>query len=123
MGNLIVNCRTPLRHGSNHINMGTVKLTGLIAIMALTLPALPAEPLPEKFAKRDRNKDGKLSREEVPASFSRFKFVQADRNKDGFLDAKELEQVAKKPTPSREHILEYHSATTRNSNDEPPGVQ
>ena len=64
--------------------------------MVLTLPALPAGALPEKFAKRDRNEDGKLSREEVPASFSRFKFAQADRNKDGFLDAKELERVAGK---------------------------
>ena len=52
--------------------------------------------MPAKFAKRDRNKDGKLSREEVPASFAKFKFAQADRNKDGLLDAMELERVAKK---------------------------
>ena len=73
-----------------------MKLTGLTLFLALTLLNLSAEPLPAKFAKRDRNKDGKLSREEVPASFAKFKFAQADRNKDGFLDAMELERVAKK---------------------------
>ena len=73
-----------------------MKLTGLTLFLALTPLSLSAEPLPAKFAKRDRNKDGKLSREEVPASFAKFKFAQADRNKDGFLDAMELERVAKK---------------------------
>ena len=71
-------------------------MTGLTLFLALTLLNLSAEPLPAKFAKRDRNKDGKLSREEVPASFAKFKFAQADRNKDGLLDAMELERVAKK---------------------------
>ena len=76
--------------------MSLVKLSGLSLFAALVSPALSAESLPEKFAKRDRNKDGKLSRDEVPASFAKFKFAQADRNKDGFLDAKELERVAQK---------------------------
>jgi len=76
--------------------MSPVKLTGFTLFLTLTIPSLTAEPLPPKFAKRDRNKDGKLSREEVPTSFAKFKFAQADRNKDGFLDAMELERVAKK---------------------------
>ena len=76
--------------------MSLVKLSGLSLFAALVYPALSAESLPEKFAKRDRNKDGKLSRDEVPASFAKFKFAQADRNNDGFLDAKELERVAQK---------------------------
>ena len=76
--------------------MTPVKFIGLTILLALTLPALSADSLPSKFAKRDRNKDGKLSLKEVPASFAKFKFAQADRNKDGFLDAMELERVAKK---------------------------
>ena len=79
-----------------------MKLTGLTILLALSFPTLSAEPLPTKFAKRDRNKDGKLSREEVPESFAKFKFAQADRNKDGFLDSTELERVAKKLTPKGE---------------------
>ncbi len=62
----------------------------------MCLAPLNADSLPEKFARRDLNKDNQLSREEVPESFSRFKFTQADRNKDGLLDAGELEQVARK---------------------------
>ena len=73
-----------------------MKLTGLTLFLTLTFSALSVEPLPAKFSKRDRNNDGKLSREEVPASFTKFKFAQADRNNDGFLDAMELERVAKK---------------------------
>jgi len=83
-------------HGLIHINMNPVKLLSPITLLALTLPALSADTLPAKFAKRDRNKDGKLSREEVPASFAKFKFAQADRNKDGFLDKAEIERVAQK---------------------------
>ena len=79
-----------------HTNMNPVKLFSPITLLALTLPALSTDSLPEKFAKRDRNKDGKLSREEVPASFAKFKFTQADRNKDGFLDKTEIERVAQK---------------------------
>ncbi len=71
--------------------------TAIITVaLAMAFSPISADSLPEKFARRDRNKDKKLSREEVPESFSRFKFAQADRNKDGFLDATELEQVAKK---------------------------
>jgi len=82
--------------GLIYINMSAVKLIGLTILLTLTLPALSADSLPAKFAKRDRNKDGKLSREEVPASFAKFKFAQADRNKDGFLDKTEIERVAQK---------------------------
>jgi len=73
-----------------------MKLIALTILLALSLPALSADSLPAKFAKRDRNKDGKLSRKEVPASFAKFKFTQADRNKDGFLDKTEIERVAQK---------------------------
>ncbi|HBU59915.1 MAG TPA: hypothetical protein DEB48_08760, partial [Verrucomicrobiales bacterium] len=86
--------------------MGAVKWIARTILLALPLSALSADSLPAKFAKRDRNKDGKLSREEVPASFAKFKFAQADRNKDGFLDHSEIERVAQKlsakenPNPS-----------------------
>ena len=86
--------------------MGAVKWIARTILLALPLSALSADSLPAKFAKRDRNKDGKLSREEVPASFAKFKFAQADRNKDGFLDHSEIGRVAQKlsakenPNPS-----------------------
>jgi Ca2+-binding EF-hand superfamily protein len=38
----------------------------------------------------DRNKDGKISRNEVPQQMSRF-FDMADKNKDGFLDQTEMQ--------------------------------
>jgi len=82
--------------GLIYISIRAMKLIGLTILLALPLSALSADSLPAKFAKRDRNKDGKLSREEVPASFAKFKFAQADRNKDGFLDKTEIERVAQK---------------------------
>ena len=79
-----------------YINISAVKWIALTILLTLTTPALSVDSLQAKFAKRDRNKDGKLSREEVSLSFAKFKFTQDDRNKDGFLNQSEIERVAQK---------------------------
>ena len=93
MANLFV--QPPIiNRGLIYISMSAVKCVALTILLALFIPALLADSLPEKFAKGDHNKDGKLSREEVSLSFAKFKFTQVDRNKDGFLDQSENKRAA-----------------------------
>ena len=52
----------------------------------------PAERTAHILSEFDANKDGKLSRDEVPDGL-RARFAEADKNGDGFLDANELQQM------------------------------
>ena len=90
-------------HGLIYINMSAVKWIALTILLTLNTPALSIDSLQAKFAKRDRNKDGKLLREEVSSSFAKFKFTQANRNKNGFLDQSEIERVARKLSAKANH--------------------
>ena len=54
----------------------------------------PAQ-LVERMMQMDANKDGKISKDEMPAQQVERMFDRADTNKDGFLDKAELEAFAK----------------------------
>jgi hypothetical protein len=47
------------------------------------------------MAELDKDKDGKISRDEAPEQMKAF-FDQMDGNKDGFVDAKEMAEIRKK---------------------------
>lgn len=52
----------------------------------------PQERVDHVFSEFDTNKDGKLSREEMPDGM-RARFADADKNGDGYLDSNELLQM------------------------------
>lgn len=49
----------------------------------------------QMLERMDANKDGKLSKDEVPPQLAERMFERADTNKDGFLDKAELDAMAK----------------------------
>jgi EF hand len=51
-----------------------------------------AEAMIERMMQHDKNKDGKLSKDELPEA-ARLFFDRADTNRDGFLDKSELRQL------------------------------
>lgn len=59
----------------------------------------PAERAAHVLDEFDSNKDGKLSREEVPDGL-RSRFTACDKNSDGFLDSAELIEMFSGPQPS-----------------------
>lgn len=59
----------------------------------------PAERTTHVLDEFDTNKDGKLSREEVPDGL-RSRFAASDKNADGFLDSAELLEMFGTPQPS-----------------------
>lgn len=74
----------------------------------------PAERSAHVLDEFDTNKDGKLSREEVPDSL-RARFAAGDKNADGFLDAAELLEMFSAPqpvTPDRHATPSPHPGTT-----------
>ena len=73
-----------------------LRLAVLLSYLAANGQMQGADSLVKRLKKLDRNKDGKLARDEAPKSFRRFKFDIADRNRDGLLDAQELNRVSEK---------------------------
>ena len=65
-------------------------LLRITTLLLLLTPALASAQANDKMWKQlDRNKDGKLSKEELPERF-RAKFAEADIDKDGFISRAEL---------------------------------
>lgn len=58
------------------------------------MPGRPADFI-GRLMQRDRNGDGKISREEAPEQMLR-RFNQIDANGDGFLDKEELQKAAER---------------------------
>ena len=74
------------------------KMIGGIFLMTLGPWASAQQASPEALFKQwDKNKDGKLDKEEVPERMARM-IERGDTNQDGVLDKKELETMAQRLT-------------------------
>jgi len=70
----------------------------------------------------DTNKDGKLSKDELPAAAQR-EFDQLDTNKDGFISLEELEQHAARMARQRPQLVEVVYYTIDIPEEHAPTVQ